>query len=105
MPHQIIHSLPELEALIATGQPVAIDFHAVWCGPCKAMAPQFEELSKKYPTIAFVKVDVDQAPEIAAKLGITAMPTFIFFKGGKQVASIVGANPVLLETEVKKLSA
>ncbi|VDN21730.1 unnamed protein product, partial [Dibothriocephalus latus] len=64
---------------------IVVDFHATWCGPCKIIAPVFAELSRKYTSVKFVKVDVDKCEETAALYQITAIPTFIFIKDGKTV--------------------
>lgn len=71
---------------------VVIDFFATWCGPCKVIAPKFEELSKLYPTITFLKVDVDESGELAEKYNIRAMPTFVFLRDGVQIHKIEGAD-------------
>lgn len=65
---------------------VVIDFFATWCGPCKIIAPQFEELSKQHSSIIFLKVDVDENDEIAATYEVSSMPTFIFIKKGEVVS-------------------
>jgi len=64
------------------------DFTASWCGPCQTIAPSYEALAKKADAkgAVFVKVDVDANADTAAKYGINAMPTFVFFKGGKPLA-------------------
>lgn len=67
------------------------------CGPCVAIAPFFESLAAKYPTVTFFKVDVDEAEEISTKQNVNAMPTFQFFKGGNKVGELVGANKDQLE--------
>ena len=72
---------------------VIIDFWAAWCGPCRAMAPAFEELSKEMPKVLFAKVNVDDNQEIAVKYGIMGIPCFLIFKNGKEVDRIVGSNP------------
>lgn len=100
-----INNDAELKKLIASGVPVAVDFFATWCGPCRVISPKFEAFSELYPNVHFVKVDVDQAQEIAATMGITAMPTFIFFKDGKQVDKVMGADPAQLEASLKKIAA
>lgn len=69
-----------------------VDFFAVWCGPCKMVAPMFEQFTVEYPDIDFYKVDVDEAEEVAATCGIQAMPTFQFFKGGMKIAEVLGAD-------------
>lgn len=88
-------------ALKAAGKKlVVVDFAAVWCGPCKRLAPQLEALAKKTPDALFYKVDVDENSETAEKYEITGMPTIIFFKNGKKVATVVGANFSKIEATV-----
>lgn len=77
---------------------VVIDFTATWCGPCKMMAPVFQELSETYgDNVVFLKVDVDENPETAAQYNVSAMPTFVFIKGGQVVERLMGANPSRLQ--------
>jgi thioredoxin 1 len=71
---------------------VVVDFFATWCGPCKKIAPAFEKLAEVYPTIVFLKVDVDESAELVDKYGIQAMPTFLFMKDGVVVKRIEGAD-------------
>ena len=66
------------------------------------MGPYFDELSKKYTSIKFVKVDVDELDDIAAELGISAMPSFFVYKDGKIVDQMVGASKEKLECLIKK---
>ena len=71
---------------------VVIDFFATWCGPCKHIAPKFEEMSKIFPSIVFLKVDVDESAEMVDKFNIRAMPTFVFLKNGSVVKTVEGAD-------------
>lgn len=71
-----------------------VDFWAEWCGPCKAIAPVIEEISKEFDGKAIVgKVDVDNNPETAMKYGIRNIPTILFIKNGQVVDKQVGAVP------------
>mmetsp|Transcript_39911 Transcript_39911/g.82988 ORF Transcript_39911/g.82988 Transcript_39911/m.82988 type:complete len:173 (+) Transcript_39911:141-659(+) len=94
-------SLQDVESIIlragGEGKLVVIDFTATWCGPCKMIAPLFKELSEKMSNIVFLKVDVDENPDTAAKYNVSAMPTFVFIKGGTVVDRLMGANPARLE--------
>jgi thioredoxin 1 len=66
------------------------------------MAPKVDQFSEAYPEAHFVKVDVDAVPDVAQELGIRAMPTFLLFKNGEKVETVVGANPPALEAAIKK---
>mmetsp|Transcript_55279 Transcript_55279/g.134268 ORF Transcript_55279/g.134268 Transcript_55279/m.134268 type:complete len:237 (-) Transcript_55279:330-1040(-) len=81
---------------------VVIDFTASWCGPCKAIAPLYKEMSEEYDTVIFLKVDVDEDPDTAAKYSVSAMPTFLFVKGGKVIDRLQGANPQKLRDMVEE---
>ncbi len=88
--HEISDGQFEQEVLKAS-TPVLVDFWAVWCGPCKALAPTVEQLAGDYNgKIKFCKVDVDHNPEIAAKFGIRSIPTLILFKDGQPAGQLVG---------------
>lgn len=84
------------------GKLVVIDFSATWCGPCKMIAPLYEELSEDFSNAIFLKVDVDENHETAAKYGVKAMPTFLFIKRGEVVDAIQGANPALLKNMLEE---
>lgn len=82
---------------------VIVDFTASWCGPCQRMAPIFDQLARKYPLAIFLKVDIDKCPEVAAANGVSAMPTFIFFKNKSKVDCVRGADPTALEDKIQQL--
>lgn len=71
---------------------VVIDFFATWCGPCKKIAPAFEELSKRYTTVTFLKVDVDESGHLVNQYNISAMPTFVFLNNDSVFNRIEGAD-------------
>lgn len=79
------------------GKLVVIDFSATWCGPCRMIAPLFKELSESIADVVFVKIDVDENPDTAAKYNVSAMPTFVFLKAGEVVDRLMGANPARLQ--------
>jgi thioredoxin 1 len=75
------------------GCPIVIHFTASWCMPSVAMNPFFEELASTYPDVLFLTVDVDEVKEVATKLEIKAMPTFVLMREGAPIDKLVGANP------------
>jgi len=84
---------------------VVIDYSTTWCGPCKVIAPKFEELSGAYPNAVFIKVIGDSSSE-ASKLmkreSVRSVPAFHFFKGGVKIDVVNGANIEALEGAIKK---
>ncbi|KAJ6497730.1 thioredoxin-domain-containing protein [Mycena sanguinolenta] len=81
-----------LRSATEAGMTVLVDFHAQWCGPCKAIAPRFQQLALQNPHIRFLRVDVDAQKAIAEKYQVTAMPTFWVIKAGKPVDMLRGAD-------------
>lgn len=106
-----INSTAELSALLSSNTYVAVDFFADWCPPCRSIAPIFAQLAARHALdgrLAFAKVNVDHVQDAAARYRVTAMPTFLFFKDGKQVAvngqaMIQGADPRTLGAAAEKL--
>lgn len=99
-------SLSELQDLMSKTTYVAVDFYADWCGPCKAIAPIYSQLASTHGIpgiLAFAKVNVDHAQDIAMQYGVRAMPTFMFFKEGRQVA--VNGNKMIQGADVNSLKA
>ena len=77
--------------VLKSEQPVMVDFWAVWCAPCRAIAPFIEQIATEYEGRAIVgKVDIEQSPDVANKYGIRNIPTILFFKGGEMVNKHVG---------------
>ena len=72
--------------------PVVVDFWAAWCGPCRAMAPQFEEAARRLKGEAiFAKVDSDASPQASTRFAIRSIPTLVLFRNGKEVKRLAGA--------------
>ncbi|KAF8482044.1 thioredoxin-domain-containing protein [Russula ochroleuca] len=101
-----ITSLAQLDGILdKSAKLTVIDFHASWCGPCHAIAPAYEALSKQYANVNFLKCDVDAAQDVAGRYSISAMPTFVFLKGQTKVDQVRGANKAALENALRKHSS
>jgi thioredoxin len=80
---------------------VLVDFWATWCGPCIMIAPYLDKMAEKHAgKLKVAKLDVDQNPRTAARFNVRSIPTMMFFKDGKHVDTLVGANPGVLEQKV-----
>ena len=83
----------EYSEIINSSNPVVIDFHATWCGPCKVLSPILEELDDEIEGVDFVKLDVDQHPQIAGQNQVMGVPTVVILKDGEVKDRFVGVQP------------
>jgi len=89
------------DAALAEGKLMMVDFWAVWCGPCRMLAPMVDDLAEKYAGKVVVgKVNVDEEQELAIRYGVMSIPTVIFFKDGKEIDRKVGVMPPEAFTKV-----
>lgn len=99
-----ITSESEFKEAISASNLVVVDFFATWCGPCKMLAPMIDNFAKEYTTTNFYKVDVDQLPNVAASNSVSSMPTLLFFKNGKLLGTVIGANPGAVKQNLANLA-
>ena len=90
---KIIQSTSEYDQILNKNKSVFVDFYADWCGPCKMVGPLVEELAEEEKDVTFIKVNVDNTPDIAQRYGIMSIPTLLAFKNGELVGNIVGFQP------------
>ncbi|CAI2012749.1 hypothetical protein SEUBUCD646_0G04580 [Saccharomyces eubayanus] len=96
-----LKSASEYDNALASGDKlVVVDFFATWCGPCKMIAPMIEKFAEHYSDASFYKLDVDEVSDVAQKAEVSSMPTLVFYKGGKEVTRVVGANPAAIKQAI-----
>lgn len=92
--HELLVDLDEraFEALVSSGKNVLVDFWAEWCGPCKVVEPILEKLARKYHgKVIFGRVNVDKEMNLSSRFQILSIPTFIIFRNGVPVNTMIGA--------------
>lgn len=91
----------EFQAAVNAADIAMVDFWAVWCGPCKMLAPAVDAIGEQYEGKALIaKVNVDEEPALAAQFGVMSIPTVVFLKNGKEIGRKVGLMPVQAYTSV-----
>lgn len=93
----------DFKSILTNNNKVVVDFFAVWCGPCKALAPQIDRLAENNKDVVFIKVDVDKFSSVSSSHGIRAMPTTIYFSNGREIERVTGADIAKVKSAVEKL--
>lgn len=93
----------EFDAMVNQGS-LIVDFYANWCGPCRMLAPVLEEVSEEHPNVQFIKVNVDDEPELAQRYGVMSIPALFAIKDGEVKKSVVGFQPkAMVENLIKTI--
>lgn len=101
-----ISSSAEFADILKQSRVVVVDFFAEWCGPCKVIAPLYEQCADSFSkpgAVTFLKVDTDKQKDIARAYQISSLPTFLLFRDGKEVSRVAGADPKKLQDMVTKI--
>ncbi len=92
---EVLHlSTKEFNDVVNQNETVVVDFWASWCGPCRMFSQILEEFANKTSNVVVAKVNVDEEPDLAARFGVSSIPTVLVFKGGKAVKKSVGVISV-----------
>ncbi|KAL7717647.1 Thioredoxin [Entamoeba marina] len=102
-PYVTVTDVNEFNKIIQTNDRVVVDFSATWCGPCKMIAPVFQQLAADYSQIKCVKIDINESPMITQSHNIKSIPTFLFYRQGVQVSQFSGADKGRLQKEFSHL--
>jgi thioredoxin 1 len=91
--------------VLKSDKPAVVDFWAIWCGPCKIIVPYLEQLAAEFDgKVKFLKMDVDNNPNFPSKYGIRSIPTILFFKDGKVIDQVIGAQPkAIFQEKINKM--
>ncbi|XP_010318653.1 uncharacterized protein [Solanum lycopersicum] len=99
-----IHSVTELETKLNAASEASclaiLYFTATWCGPCRYISPFYTNLPRKYPKVAFLKADVDEARDAASRWNVSSVPSFFFIKNGKEIDKVVSTDKNSLEKKI-----
>lgn len=102
---QAIADSAECQRILTANRLVMLKFSATWCGPCKAVAPVIERLAKAHPKVFVGDVDIDKCQDVAAQYAVTTVPTFIFFRNGKEFDKIAGGDIMRITALLRGMSA
>ncbi|CAI9278380.1 unnamed protein product [Lactuca saligna] len=101
-----VHSLDnwntQFQSSRTSNKLMVIDFSAAWCGPCKFIEPAVHDLAVEFSDVEFIKIDVDELPDVAKDFEVQAMPTFVLVKKGKERERIVGVKKDELQRMIEK---
>ncbi len=89
----IVKNEEDFDQILKDNEAVFVDFYADWCGPCKMVSPIVEELAEEKTDVKFIKVNVDDVPEVAERFGIMSIPTLIYFRNGEVAGQTLGFQP------------